>query len=296
MDNSWLALYKQKLVETMSYFNTFCKENHLSYFACSGTAIGAIRHEGFIPWDDDIDVYMLRKDYDILNTLCNSLEGSGYELKRLGDQDYIYAFTKFCNKNTTLVETPLFPKCVIGVYIDIFPLDEVAGSIHDIRLKKEVYQTKYRRFQDTFLKVTPRLLISSLYRRNFNRFFELIDVLISSHNKKNCIRQEFIQLEKEWAKERGDVLMTHTCIYNIEKELFPKDWFVDTVEKKFENINIYLSKDYDKYLSQLFGDYMTPPPIEKRISMHQHYYLNLKERLSHNQIKGHIKKGEHIVF
>lgn len=121
----------------MKSFDRLCTDNQLQYFASSGTAIGAIRHKGFIPWDDDIDVYMPRADYNRLMLLRKTLSGSGYAIKDLGDNEYIYAFAKYYDARTTIIETNEFPKCVIGVYIDIFPLDEVDGTYDEIKIKKK---------------------------------------------------------------------------------------------------------------------------------------------------------------
>lgn len=296
MDSQVLEQYKNKLVEVMKSFDRFCSNNQLQYFASSGTAIGAIRHKGFIPWDDDIDVYMPRTDYNRLMQLRKTLDGSGYAIKTLGDSEYIYAFAKYYDSNTTLVETRAFPRCVIGIYIDIFPLDEVSGSYEEIFCKKMEYTSAYRRFQDTFIKVTPRMILYYLYYRNYKRTVELLRALFFTEKKRGEIRKKFCQLENHWSKEKGEFLLTHSCIYPLERELFPKEWFSGYVYVPFENIEIRLPKDYDRYLTHLFGDYMTPPPVEKQVSAHSHYYLNFREHLPYNKIKKRLSEGESEVL
>lgn len=296
MDNDVLVQYKNKLVEVMKSFDRFCTDNQLQYFASSGTAIGAIRHKGFIPWDDDIDVYMPRADYNRLMQLRKTLSGSGYAIKDLGDNEYVYAFAKYYDANTTLIETKEFPKCIIGVYIDIFPLDEVFGSYEEISRKKTEYSAAYRMYQDTFIKVTPRMFLSYFYHRNFKRFLELFRAVFFTEKKKADIRSKFCQLEKQWSKEHGRLLLTHSCIYPLERELFQKEWFSDYVYLPFENIEIRLPKEYDHYLTHLFGDYMTPPPAEKQVSTHSHYYLNFREQLSYREIKKRLSIGETLVL
>ena len=296
MNDYALELYKRKLVEVMASFEEFCKNNSLQYYACSGTAIGAIRHKGFIPWDDDIDVYMPRPDYNRLMAIRGNLQGTGYAIKNIGDDEYVYAFAKYYDDRTTLVEMEYFPKCVLGVYIDIFPLDEVAGTFEDIVKKKNNYTLEYRHFQNTFLSITPKIILSALFHRQFEKFFELLSLLVMSQKKKEKIRKRFANIEKKWSEEHGDMVMTHTCIYSLRKELFPKQWFRDFIYADFEDIQIRLSKENDRYLTQLFGDYMTPPPESKRVSEHSHYYLNLKEKLNLDQIKDRIQQGEHLVY
>lgn len=296
MNANVLCEFKKILLNTMYNFDKFCAQNKLQYFACSGTAIGAIRHKGFIPWDDDIDIFMPRKDYNQLIANRQELRAYGYAIKSLGDDDYIYAFAKLYDINTTLVETELFPRCILGVYIDIFPLDEVAGSFDEIKSKKDIYTTMYRKFQDTFLSLSIRQFISCLYHKNFTRLKELLLLLVQTKGKKKEIRVEFKQLEDNWAKEHGAKLMTHSGIYALNKELFEKDWFSESIRVPFENIQINLPKEYDRYLSHLYGDYMVLPPAEKRVSMHPHFYLNLKEGLTLNDVERRIQKGEHLVY
>ena len=296
MNQEVLELYKKKLVEIMEFFDKFCHINNLSYFACSGTAIGAVRHKGFIPWDDDIDLFMPRKDYNFLMENRNELLSKGYAIKNLGDEDYIYSYAKLYDINTTLIESSLYPNCNIGVYIDIFPLDEVSGTFDQIRDKKQKYTKEYRLFQDTYLSISGRLLLSCAYHCDFKRLKELIIMSFTSNKKKQLIRDNFCLLESTWAEEKGSLLMTHSCIYSLEKELFPKKWFSEGVYKNFENIKIRISNEYDAYLQQLYGDYMSLPPVEKRVSNHSHYYLNLKEGLPLKIVHERIAKGETIVY
>ena len=296
MNEKALKSYKNKLVDTLASFDAFCSNHALRYFACSGTAIGAIRHKGFIPWDDDVDVYMPRSDYDRLLSLRHLLNGTNYTVKSLGDKEYIYAFAKYYDITTTLVETDTFPNCVIGVYVDVFPLDEVSGSFEEIYEKKNNYSVEYRHFQDTYLKISKRMILSCLYHRDFIRLKKLFSILLMSSQRKMIERSKFLQIEAEWSKEKGNLVMTHSCIYPLEKELFPKSWFDDYIYVDFENIKIRLSNHYDEYLTHLFGDYMTPPPKENRVSDHSHFYLNLKEGLVATELKKRIKNGERLVY
>lgn len=296
MNANVLCEFKKILLNTMYNFDEFCVQNNLQYFACSGTAIGAVRHKGFIPWDDDIDIFMPRKDYNKLVAMRHELKARGYAIKNLGDDEYIYAFAKFYDINTTLIETDSFPNCLLGVYLDIFPLDEVDGTLDEIKNKKEVYTSAYRKFQDTFLSLSMRQFISCLYHKDFTRLKELLMLLVQTKNKKKEIRTKFKQIEDNWAEERGIKLMTHSGIYALDKELFDKSWFSESIRVPFENIQINIPKEYDKYLSHLYGDYMVLPPLEKRVSMHPHFYLNLKEGLTLKDVERRIQKGEHLVY
>ena len=91
-------------------------------------------------------------------------------------------------------------------------------------------------------------------------------------------------------------MYNHSAFYPLKKELLAKEWFGEFVYMPFENTKIRMMKGYDQYLSQLFGDYMTPPPVDKQVLQHSHYYLNLKERLSKREIEIRLANGEHFCF
>ena len=295
MDEKTSVLYKKKLVETLKAFDEFCTENGLNYFACSGTAIGAVRHKGFIPWDDDIDVYMLREDYDRLVEIRSKLNNTHYKIAEMGDEGYVYSFAKFYDTHTTLVETPSFPTCCIGVYVDIFALDEVNDN-DELRKKKEEYEFLLENYQKTYCSYTAYWFFANLFHFNFKYLKNTLTPRLCSRKKKEEIRKRFVDYEMAWRKEKGDKLFFHHAIYKIEKEIFEKEWFDSYEYLPFEDYKVRVNKDYDKYLSRLFGDYMILPPVEKRMPHHPHYYLNLNEGLDVREVKRRVAKGEYLVY
>ena len=118
--------FKQRLIKLFKEFIDVCNKNKLRYYAAYGTALGAVRHRGIIPWDDDIDVWMPREDYERFLSLRNQLTATPYEILDIQNKGYYLYFAKFCNKNTTLIEREGKP--IIGLYIDIFPLDNYDPS------------------------------------------------------------------------------------------------------------------------------------------------------------------------
>ena len=113
--------YKDKLIETFAAFDRFCREHDIKYYAAYGTLIGAVRHKGLIPWDDDVDVYMLRKDYEKFCSFKGKIDDH-YDVMDINDENYwLLSLAKFVDTDTTLWEFKDLP-LVLGVYVDVFPL------------------------------------------------------------------------------------------------------------------------------------------------------------------------------
>src|SRR5699024_10510281 len=128
MNKSGDTTIKSTLIETMDDFDEFCKQNDIKYFLIGRALLGAIRHNGFIPWDDDVDVALLREDYEKLLSLRGDISAP-MELKHFRfEQSYSYPFAKFVN-NTLLVEQPFRTPYVLGIWIDVFPLDYTFSNI-----------------------------------------------------------------------------------------------------------------------------------------------------------------------
>ena len=118
-----ISRFQDALLEVYKEFASFCELNNITFYAAYGTMIGAIRHHGFIPWDDDIDVFMKRDEYDKFVALRNTLEGTSYKISIYIDGESPYPFAKFHTTKGTIWEYPQFPY-IIGPWIDVFPIDE----------------------------------------------------------------------------------------------------------------------------------------------------------------------------
>ena len=281
--------YKKKLIETFYAFDQFCAKNKIKYYAAYGTLIGAVRHKGLIPWDDDVDVYMLREDYDKFCSFRGHVDGH-YDIMDINDENYwLLSLVKFVDTNTTLWEFKELP-LILGVYIDIFPLDEIEND-KNLELKHDydkyselVMQGMKRRDFPTkdFIHQAIRLRV----KRTWN--------ILHNHYYHRRHLQEYLDKYNEIVRNiksrRGDYLVSYDGPYGLG-EIMKKEWFADTVELEFENKKIKAPVEYDKILRKIYGDYMQLPPEDKRVSHHYHYYLNLNERLTLEEIKN-IKDKE----
>ena len=282
--------YKKALCDTFKHFIEICNKNNLQYYVAAGTWLGAIRHKGIIPWDDDIDVNMPRADFEKLMSLKSSI-GPDFEILDYHTQYYSLPFAKFCNANTTVVETLDFP-CVLGVYIDVFPIDEVGDEQTAYYLHEEKLNT-YARYRGTFRKLHMRELTSLLYHLHLKTFArELYYTTLGRHNRKKYL-SDYLSVEEEIRKQHGDKCMYYGGFYSFQKEVCDKKWFGKGKTVPFEDFYVTVPDDSDAYLSHFYGDYMVLPPIEFRESHHGRLFVDLNKRWTAEEINKMKIKTNH---
>jgi len=251
------------LFEMMIQFHEICKKHNLTYYMVGGTLLGAIRHQGFIPWDDDFDVALPRRDYDRLISIPDSELPENIKILSMEKtNNYPYNFVKIVNKNTTIVEDIGGKGYVMGVYIDVFPLDG-AGNCID-QAKKQVTIAKLLRIC---------VLICYAKRKSDKLWKNIIKYIIWSIGLKKWQRL----LERTIRKKMFE---TSSYVSNflgawMEKEIMPREFFGTPTLYKFRERWFFGPEKYDKYLKQLYGDYMKLPPLEKQKSHHKFSYINL---------------------
>lgn len=275
------AKNKQLLLQTFLFFQDFCNKNNIKYFLGGGTLLGAVRHHGFIPWDDDIDVNMLREDYDRFVYLFSLCHNDEYELINIDTPKYYLPFAKLSHKNSTIVESSGL-SCVYGVYLDIFILDYTNDSnavfarkkqIHDWLTEKFVICSIERRFSDILQVLRRGEVLKTLWYSMQATMFKWCRPFLKYSLKKY-----------ESSLSSGKAVVCYTGGYR-SKEYFSPELFSDVVNGKFEGYVVNLPIGYHEYLHRLYGDYMQLPPEEKRQSHHSHYYFNLDRRVTIEEIR-----------
>ncbi len=246
-------------IKIMKYFHDFCEKNSIKYILAYGSCIGAIRHDGFIPWDDDIDVLVPIVDFDLLVSNSN-LFSEEYALKTINtDERYIYTYGKLADSNTRLSES-FDPDHNIGIYIDIFPVYSLPQNGFQRMLRFNWIQ-----FLEILCIATRQPIVKgkNVFRTVVQRILGMIGKSIGL-NKLNA------QIVKNAKKTKYG----STSYYSVlppnygKKEIFNIDLFENRIIHKYENEAFFVSCFYDKYLHQLYGDYMQLPPDEKRVSHH----------------------------
>ena len=271
-----LSEHQQLLLKTYKEFSSFCAKNGLTFFAAYGTMIGAIRHHGFIPWDDDIDVFMLRKDYDRFVDLRNTLIDDKYKISIYLDGDSPYPFAKFYTTEGTIWEYPQFP-FIIGPWVDVFPVDE--GDMDD-----EIANKALERYHYAMWKYRKAIAFAS-WREIVSDFlhFDLLEGSIKLFKKVRYapFKQQYIkEIEDRLNDIRALKGSTLRC-YNtaLTNEVFEKNRCERPNSVPFEDTTIYVPNGYQEFLSALSCNYMQLPPVEIRGS-HPVYFMELKHSLT----------------
>lgn len=291
MDKEFNTVFKNILLKTMKAFDAFCKQYNIEYVAAYGTVIGAIRHKGLIPWDDDIDVFMDWTNYNKFLSLRSEAKLMGYCIVDRHNKGYYLPMAKFTDTKSTIWEHKKYP-FVYGVYIDVFPL----GFAKDLSLAKELHSNY----------VTHSIMMTKAYTKYDMSCMDIKHIIGHPVDVAKDFYARFI-LEKEQAiiddfDEQilsiydGDYRIYYRSMAKFENSLFKSEWFKKSILVPFEDFEIPVPIGYDEYLTTVYGDYLTPPPVEKQISHHSHYYCNLRERLTLEQVKERISKGEHLVY
>ena len=260
MGDSWREQFKQIQLEMLKIFIDVCKEYDLQYFLVCGSCLGAIRHAGFIPWDDDIDVGMPREDYEnFLEIARDKLPSHLFLQTSNTDPEYPHPFAKIRNSNTTYIETSVKNLNINhGVYLDVFPIDGISENKFIrglIKFKKKYYNL-----------VISKCFYSERYVENsLKKYVKKVLWQLNPDIKKAIRKRETLFCKYAYVSSS---LITNFGSAWGDREIMPKDILGQGKKAVFEGIDVIVPEKYDEYLTRLYGDYMTPPPPEKRIAHH----------------------------
>lgn len=253
------------LLNMVNDFSEACEKNNLKYFMIGGTLLGAIRHHGFIPWDDDIDIGMPRTDYDKFISKADTILPNYLTISNSGinNRKNEFLFVKLYHKGTTLIEKPegdLFER-IGGIYIDIFPVDGAGNSklYAVVKMKILAILRKILLYSSICIehkrhKIYIKCKIAQILNNKF--IFILANNLLKINKLENS--KYSANFLGSWGK----------------REIVRTNCFDELIKLRFENIELFGIARYDKYLSNIYGEYMKFPPKEKQISHHGFKYIN----------------------
>ena len=245
-------------LDILSFVADFCDKNGLKYFLAFGTLLGAIRHKGFIPWDDDIDVWMPRDDYNKLMEIFQNSETGFYKLIRPTDKNSYHPFIKIIDNRTIKIENSVkYKNGYLGIDVDIFPLDGQPTTVIE-------HHKWYKKLQKHY-RIYPYLILD--HCRKIKRIIALPIIKIISGGKKHILKKT-AQLHAKYPYNESEFIGCVECCYDYENYRYRKEWFADAVDVEFENGVFKAPIGYDEVLTQTYGDYMQLPPEEERETHH----------------------------
>lgn len=256
-------------------FDKVCREKGFRYSLGGGTLLGAVRHKGYIPWDDDIDVMMPRPDYNRFVNYCLINELPFKIVCWESNQSCVDLSARIYDPNTILNETNMAKGMAdIGVNIDIFPIDGLGNT--------------YRQAQKTFKSTSfKRNMLVAAQWKKFQRSkthawcYEPIRFIAFLFSRLINKKRTFKKILRKYEKIDFDEVSYAAAVGGSyrEKEILPKEVFTEYIELPFEDFHFKAIAQYDKYLSSIYGDYMKLPPEEKRISHHtfKAYYKEVED-------------------
>lgn len=264
MDKKSLKKLQELQLENLLNLYEFCKKNDINFYLGEGTLLGAIRHHGFIPWDDDIDILMTKEDYDRFLELAPYNLDKNYKVQHSTLlKDYWSPFIKV----RYIGNTPFKQQHIShltdenGPCIDIFPLYYVKDKTN--------LTVKYRSLKIRILRRTLSIKLGLNRKRNIRN---IILKIFGSFVNTNTIHKLLIKTFN--LNNKGDYLANFGSYYKITNQVFPKDFYGEGRLVKFENFDLPVPVKAEEILSSIYGDYMQLPPEDKRVIKH-HYNVDI---------------------
>lgn len=260
--SSTINIHDVKLIQldVMSAIDEFCQEHKIKYSLACGSLLGAIRHNGYIPWDDDIDIYLERKDYNRLVHEFPVIYKGKYQIVSLENSHaWNRPYAKAYDNRTVFKEKTTSP-ISIGINIDIYPVDQVPNDLklwNSYNKKRRFYQNlfsakfiafnKNRALYKNIILAITKFVILPIPTRRFAIFLSKLS-------------QKYNQIDSDYLFENVQGM--------LQKSPFRKVDFQETMNHTFEDKEFKIMKGYDDYLKNAYGDYMKLPPKEKQVSHH----------------------------
>lgn len=251
---------QMRLLNMQKDIASFCEEEKIPYFLIGGSLLGAIRHNGFIPWDDDLDIGMTRKNYEkfLEKFPKSSLEKKGYFLKIPGSTpDYHATFTKVCDPYTLLEENTNQP---VNLFIDIFPFDFAPEKVLLAKIQNAMYLFWFQSVKFRMRDIT--------YTGRKKVLYGLISGLTKPFSLQTMINKRDKWLRKYENAKNARLVVNFSSSYGYHKEQFMIEELDELELHKFEDTQFLIPKNYHAFLERMYGDYLQLPPLSQQQPKH----------------------------
>ena len=270
-----IKIIQDKILSILKEFISICKDNNLTYYALGGTLLGAVRHKGFIPWDDDIDIGMPREDYEKFKKIASNALSDNYKFLSEDTSNYKKAFSVIRDDSTKIIMNYSNEEQEESLWIDIFPLDGMPSN----PLKKKYHSYRYLY---TRMMVQLSQFNSLVNQKKENRpWFEKVIIRIANVVKIEKVvsfswaQKKYLQTINKYSFNEG-FAGNYTGAYKL-REIVPSDYFGQPVLLQFEDLKLSCPHKFREYLTAIYGaDYMQLPPEEKRV-FHHYEIISLGE-------------------
>ena len=247
---STLKEHQTVLLELLKEFDRVCKKYDISYILFAGSALGAVRHQGFIPWDDDLDVALLREEYDKLMNIPSYEWGNSYYMQCEYSDHWPIHFSKLRKNNTTCLEKyhPKDHQIHQGIYIDIFPIDNASDNF--LIRKLQFWSSKIVQSRSFWLRGYET---NSIIKKT---------VLLLSCVMPCKLFHNIVTMRRKKSSKFVHSFLGGSISYR--KGVFERKWITEIVDMTFNNLTVPVSAYYHDLLSMQYGDYMVLPPEDER--------------------------------
>ncbi len=259
MNETELKKIQASLLIIMDEIDALCRKHGIKYSLFAGSLLGAVRHKGIIPWDDDIDICMPRKDYDRFFEICSNELNSKFGIVTIfNTRHFGYGFSKVVLKGTRIKQNGLMKgNNIFELWIDVFPYDNVPNNKIKMFFHNYYNYLLVKLLEERYDGIFGK---SGIVKRVCFIGLHFLNWLIQADSEKNWLINNMTRFNNDTTKEI-------TCLaspYKYIKECLPSNFFENLTEYDFCGRKYYGYKDFDYYLNKIYGDYMKIPPPEER--------------------------------